>query len=391
MNLVDQINATQDHGENALPIDEGANRTPVIIRTCIVGIVGNAALVIVKLVIGAITNSVAIISDGINNLADTLGSVLLIIGMMFSQRKPNRKHPHGYGRIEYIITIMMGAIILFAGASALNQAITSILTSETPSYEPYMLFVLAGAAVVRLVLGMYYKRQGKALNSDSLIASGTDSVLDAIITAATIVAALIFMATGISTEAYLAIAISLVILKAGFEVLMTALSKILGQRVSPEVSKDIRATIADVPGVMKACDLRLVDYGPERIRGSVYIELDEHLTIAEADRIAQAAQLATFMNCGVHLDAVGIQPVSCADEETLRMRKRLEEIALKYDHVLDMHGFRLKEDTKLASFSVVADFSVDDREALADDIAQEATREFPNYRFLVTTVSDFAD
>jgi divalent metal cation (Fe/Co/Zn/Cd) transporter len=285
----------------------------------------------------------------------------------------------------------MGGIILFAGESALFHAIWSIRIGQEAEYEPFMLLILVGAAVIKLAMGVLFKRRGRALNSDPLVASGVDSMLDAAITAATIVAAIIFMASGVSTEAYLAIAIALITLKAGFDVLLNAISKTLGLRVSPEVSGAVREAIEKVPGVIKACDMRLVDHGPENIRGCVYIEVDERLSVVEADRIARSAQLAAFMDCGAHLDAVGVTPVSCADEETLRMRQRLEELAMAHEHVLDMHGFRVKKGGNVATFSVTADFAVEDRELLADEIAAEAERESPDCQFFVTTVSDFTD
>lgn len=318
MDLVDQMDAAEQSGTPARVFAGGNDRQSKIIRTSLLGVVCNALLAAAKLIIGSLTHSAAIISDGVNSLTDVLSTVLLIVGAKFANKRPNRKHPHGYGKTEYIITIAMGAIIIFAGASALFQAIWSIRIGQEAEYEPTMLVILAGAAVVKLVMGVFFKRRGRALNSDPLVASGVDSMLDAAITTATIIAALIFMLSGVSTEAYLAIVIALITLKAGLDVLLNAISKTLGMRV-------------------------------------------------------------------------GVMPVSCADEEALRMRKRLEEIALGYDHVLDMHGFRVKKDGKIATFSVTADFAVDDRELLADEIAAEAERAFPGCQFFVTTVSDFTD
>ena len=390
MSLVDQIDNQTQNGEPS-PLLEGTDkRSSEIVRTSVIGIIGNTALVVIKFVIGAITNSVAIMSDAINNLADTIGSVLIIVGIKLSRRKPDRKHPYGYGRTEYIVTIIMGAIIIFAGTSALHGAVNGIITPKEATYTILGLVVLAFAAAGRLALGIYYKRRGAALKSDSLIASGTDSVLDALITAAAILSAIIFMTTGVSTEAYLALAISLVILKAGLEVLLKAISQILGQRVNPTTAARTKDTIESIPGVLKACDLRLLDYGPEDIRGCTYIEVDERLSVTEADRIAQAVQLTTFMELGVQLDAVGVQPVSCSTEEILQMRKHLEQMALKHKHVLDMHGFRVRENTGVVAYSIVVDYEIKNRERFSELIAQEAEREYPNHRFLVTTVPDIA-
>ena len=385
MGLIDQMEYAQANGAG-LPFEDGGSRSSGIMRASIVGIAVNAALVVMKVVVGLITNSVAIVSDAINNLADTLGGILTIIGTKLASKRPDRKHPFGYGRTEYVFTVIVGGLILFSGANALNESIRHIIHPEPTSYSAVSIIVLVIAMVGRFGIGMYQKKKGRALESDSMVASGTDAVLDSVVTAATIVSAIITILFGISTEAYLAVIISLLILKAGLEVFQQAISKILGQRASDKISEEVIATVESVPGVLDAINLRLVDYGPENIRGSVYVEVDEHISASDADEIARAAKIKAFVNCHVRLDAVGIQPVS-TDAETRALRNEVEEMVLENEHVLEMNSFRLNKETRVASLDVVVDFERFDREALADQIAEEAAHRFAGYRFIVTTAT----
>ena len=333
------------HAPSPPPLLEGTDkRSSEIVRTSVIGIIGNTALVVIKFVIGAITNSVAIMSDAINNLADTIGSVLIIVGIKLSRRKPDRKHPYGYGRTEYIVTIIMGAIIIFAGTSALHGAVNGIIMPKEATYTILGLVVLAFAAAGRLALGIYYKCRGAASKSDSLIASGTDSVLDALITAAAILSAIIFMTTGISTEAYLALAISLVILKAGLEVLLKAISQILGQRVNPATAARTKDTIESVPGVLKACDLRLLDYGGRYPR--VHVHRGGRAPLRDGGRSHRAGRAAYHVHGARRSAGCRWRPAGkLLHRGNIANAKTLEQMALEHKHVLDMHGFRVRENT----------------------------------------------
>ena len=390
MSLVDQMEYSERLEDESSALGEGDERAAAILKASVIGVLGNLALVVMKLAIGMLTHSVAIVGDAINNLADTLGGVLTIVGTKLSGKRPDYKHPFGYGRIEYVFTVVIGALILFSGASAFHDSIAHILEPEETSYTLAALAVLFVAMFGRFGLGMYLKKSGRAVASDTLIASGTDAILDTVVTAATIVSAIISMCFGVSTEAYLAVGISVVILWAGLKVLLRAVSKILGQRVDSKVAEHVIETVESVPGVVNACNLWLLDYGPEHVVGDLNIEVDERISLLDADRIAKTAKMRAYMDCNVRLSAVGFHPVSCSDEATLALRSQLEKIAMAYDHVLEMHSFRLNEEAKLITFEVDVDFEDIDREALADAIADDAARAFEGYHFIVTTGTHLA-
>ena len=224
-------------------------REKEIIKVSIIGIIANLFLAAFKAAIGTLTNSIAITLDAVNNLSDVLSSIITIIGTRIASRKPDKKHPLGHGRVEYLSAGLIAIIVLYAGITSLVESVKKILNPSEPEYTNIALIIVAVAVVVKLVLGSYVKSKGKKLNSDSLVASGEDARLDAVISASTVVAALIYIFWGVSLESYLAALISLVIIKAGYEMISETLSEIIGERIDKDVIDELKQTIMEFEDV----------------------------------------------------------------------------------------------------------------------------------------------
>jgi len=223
-----------------------AEREKVIVRTSIIGILANVLLAGFKAAIGLATRSIAVTLDAVNNLSDALSSVITIIGAKLGGKKPDKKHPLGYGRIEYLSSMIVAAIVLYAGITALVESIKKIIEPEPAEYTMVSLLIIAAAVVVKLLLGRYVKGQGEKVNSGALIASGSDASFDAILSASVLASAVIFMIWGISLEAYVGVVIAVFIIKAGIEMLSETLSDIIGQRADAEMSKTIKNTVSNL-------------------------------------------------------------------------------------------------------------------------------------------------
>ena len=375
MSFVDQL-AIKTNRANIRSSFSGNGRSAQIMRTSLVGILGNVLLATVKVIISFAVHSVAIASDGLNNLSDALSSTIAIVGTLLSDREPDHDHPYGYGRIEYLITTIIGALVVASGGSMLLESVQHILNPVELEYDNLSLVLLIAAIVVKAALGWYFRKRGEELSSDALSASGAEAALDVVTSTATIASALADRFLGLSVDAYLAAVISLLVLKGGVEFLLGSFSKIVGHRVEGEVANDVREALESVSGVMRAHDLRLVDYGPNNVRGSANIEVDEAIMASEADRIAQAAKLAAYVTCHVTLDAVGIKAVT--PDVTVMVDNCYGEF------VVDVQGFRLIRDRKLALFDVVVEYSHIDADVLAELITDEAEELFEGYRFLAT-------
>lgn len=368
------------------------NRDTAIVRTSIIGIAANVLLAGFKAVVGLLSNSIAIVLDAVNNLSDALSSVITIVGTKLANKPPDRKHPYGHGRTEYITTIVIAAIVTWAGVTSLTESVQRIAHPEAANYDALTLGVVAVAVGAKIGLGLFTKRQGERFRSDSLVASGTDALMDAIISTSTLVAALIYLLAGVSLEAWLGAVISLVIIKSGVDILREAISHILGERVESDLSQGIKETIQQVPGVKGAYDLVLNDYGPDRLSGSVHVEVDENMTAREIDTLTRAIQKAVAEEQGILLHTVGIYSINESDGgEVSAIRAALLRLADENPYVLQVHGFYADEETREVHFDLVVSWDASNRHAVLDDVVAQLQKQFPRYGFHATLDADMSD
>lgn len=369
-------------------------RHVVIVRTSAVGIAGNLALSAVKIAIGLASNSIAILLDAVNNLRDALSSVITIIGMKLASKGPDRAHPYGYGRIEYLSTIIIGLAILLAGAVSAREAVGRIIEPEPAEYDGASLVVIGVMVIGKIALAWYFKRRGTETASDALLASATEARMDSLISASTLAAALVYLATGVAFEAWLGALISFAIVKAGFDVLREAISKVLGQRVSGELSRAIKETVRSVEGVRGAYDLVLNDYGPQRLWGSVHVEVDGATTADRIDALSREIEKAVYQKHRVILHTVGVYSSNAQDEAdpaVERIRADIEQIVRAHDEVIEMHGLFVSRATKTISFDIIVSCEARDREGVYRAIVREACKRYPEYGFEVALDPDVSD
>ena len=365
-------------------------REKIIIRTSITGIVTNVLLATFKLVTGLIANSIAVVLDGVNNYSDALSSVITIIGAKLAGRKPDRKHPLGHGRIEYLSSMIVSAIVLYAGITSLVESVKKIIHPEEPEYSVLTLVILAVAIAVKLALGRYVKKQGEKVHSGALIASGSDASFDAILSASVLVSAVIFMVFHVSLEAWVGVVISAFILKAGVEMIRDTLSEILGQRADPETTKAVRDLINSEPEIRGTYDLILHNYGPDRNYGSVHVELPDTMTVEEVDRLTRRVEMKVYRETGVILTGVGVYSYNTGNSEAAQMRNRVQEKVMRHDWALQLHGFYADIEAKTIRFDVVLSFDVDQKEAM-DTLYAEIREIYPDYEIQIVPDVDISD
>lgn len=367
-----------------------AEREKVIVRTSIIGILANVLLAGFKAAIGLATRSIAVTLDAVNNLSDALSSVITIIGAKLGGKKPDKKHPLGYGRIEYLSSMIVAAIVLYAGITALVESIKKIIEPEPAEYTMVSLLIIAAAVVVKLLLGRYVKGQGEKVNSGALIASGSDASFDAILSASVLASAVIFMIWGISLEAYVGVVIAVFIIKAGIEMLSETLSDIIGQRADAEMSKTIKKLVAEEPEVRGAYDLILYNYGPDKNYGTLHMELPDTMTVEEVDVLTRKVQNKVFHETGVILTGIGVYSYNTSDDEAAQMRNHVQEKVLEHDWAIQMHGFYVDTVEKLIRFDVVISFDADRKEAL-DTLNAELKEMYPDYTPVIVPDVDTSD
>ena len=355
-----------------------------IVRTSIIGIIVNILLAVFKGTIGVITNSVAVTTDAVNNLTDALSSVITIIGTKLAGKKPDKKHPLGYGRVEYLTAMIISGIVLYAGITAATESFDRILNPEDVSYSTVVIVILGVAVVVKIFLGRYFRSVGKSVNSDPLIASGTDALLDAILSFSVFVSAIIFVVWGVAIEAYVGIVIGLMIVRTAIEMIWETLNDLLGRRSDKTLSDDIKCTICEHENVNGAYDLMLHSYGPEKIIGSVHIEVPDTMTMDEFDCLSRDISKDVYTKHNIIMAAIGVYTYDAKDELAKHIRSDITEIAMSHEGVLQLHGFQIDREQKTITFDMIIDYSISDREKLYDHLCEEICTKYPDYKVQIT-------
>ena len=358
-------------------------RDRLIVRTSLVAIGTNLCLVAFKMAVGLLANSIAIVLDAMNNLSDALSSVITILGTKLAGRPPDKKHPFGYGRMEYLTGILIAGIILFAGVNFAVTSVQKIITPDLPHYSLLTVGIVAVAIVTKLLLGAYTKKMGRKTGSDALVASGTDATFDAVISAGTLVGALVI-------DGWIGCVISLVILKAGLELLLDTLSSIVGRRADSQLSQEIKQRLCTVDGILGAYDLVLHNYGPTRAMGSVNVAVWDWRTAAELHTLSKQAQALIWAEYHVFL-YIGFYAVNTQDNALRALEDQIRTECQASPQVLSIHAFFEEKETGTISFDAVIDFSCRDSLGLVRQIEADLAQKHPGRHFTIKVDRAYSD
>ena len=363
------------------------NREKTIVKTSIIGIITNLLLVGFKAFVGLLSNSIAIILDAVNNLSDAMSSVVTIIGAKLGAKQPDKKHPLGYGRIEYLSSMIVAALVLYAGITSLVESVKKIITPEVADYSLITIIIISVAIAVKLILGSYVKRQGQKVNSGALAASGADALFDAVLSASVLASAVIYLVWGISLEAYVGVVISVFIVKAGIEMMIETVNDILGKREDKETTDRIKSLICEEPEVRGAYDLIMFNYGPDKYYASIHVELPDTMTVENTDKLTRRIQEKVYKETGVILTGIGVYSYNVSNREIVKMQDKVTETVLAHEWALQLHGFYANLDNKTIRFDVVISFDIDKAQAIAI-LTKEVQTLYPDYTLQIISDID---
>ena len=366
------------------------DRSSQIIRTSWVGIVANVLLAGFKAAVGILASSVAIVMDAVNNLSDALSSVITIIGTKLSQRPADRKHPFGFGRIEYFSAIIIAVIVLSAGITSLIESVKKIFNPTEPEYTTTTLMVIVVAIVVKLVLGRYVKQKGEQLNSDALIASGSDALFDAIITLATLISAGVMLLWNVSLDGILGALISIVIIKAGIEMLASPVNELLGTSISAELTNQIKKEVTEFEGVHGVYDLILHNYGPDVKIGSLHINVYDTMTAHEIHGLTRKITMQMAARHSIIM-TVGVYAIATGENRRAELQSKVMQTLAGHENIVQVHGFYYSEKENLLSVDVVPDISVHDDAALTSQLINEIQPMVPGMQVQIIVDHNYSE
>lgn len=369
-----------------------SERETAIIRISAIGIAANVALAVFKAVVGILSNSIAVTLDAVNNLSDAISSIITIVGTKLSNKKADREHPFGHGRIEYITTTIIAAIIMYAGISSFIKSIQGIMDPVTPDYSPLSLVIIAVAVLVKIILGHYVRSVGNRVNSDTLIASGSDALFDATLSTSVLTAALIFIFTKISLEAYVGVIISVFIIKASIELLQGSIKEIIGMRPDAALSTLIYDIVKEDPDAEGVYDLIIHNYGPDRFVGSFHTEVLDTTSAIEIDTMTRRLSTEIYKQTSgkIIIAAIGIYARNTTDNRIVKMRTEVTEMALAHEGVLQVHGFIADIENQFMAFDAVIEFGYDGKQ-IVHDIIHEVEAAYPDMNVSVLLDRDTSD
>lgn len=365
------------------------NRSKSIVKVSIQGIVVNIILVVFKAIVGLIANSIAIILDAVNNLSDALSSIITIVGTTLAGKRPDKKHPYGYGRVEYFSSVIIAVIVLLAGLTSLKESIEKIISPEKATYSIFSLIIITVAIFVKFFFGKYVKSKGKSLNSSSLVASGTDAISDSILSLSTLVAAIISIFLNISLEGYLGVIISLFILKSAIEILKDTINDMIGIRADSELTKQLKECILKYKDILGVYDLTLHNYGPNKIIATAHIQLKDETTAKEIHRLTRKIMLDVYENFGIIL-TLGIYASNDKGEYD-NIHKYINKVCKTYENMIQIHGFYVDEETNTISFDLIFNFEEKEVDRIVKEINEKLKEKYPDYEFFIILDTDFSD
>ena len=365
-------------------------RSRQIIRTSVIGIITNVLLAGFKALVGLLAHSVAIVLDAVNNLSDALSSVITIIGTKLSVRPADKEHPFGYGRVEYFTAIIISSIVLTTGITSLVESVRKIINPTQPDYTTITLIVIIAAIVTKLVLGWYVRKQGQKLESDALIASGSDALFDAVITLATLISAGIMLIWNVSLDGYLGVLISVVIIKAGIEMLSSPITQLLGASVSAELTRQIKSEILEQEGVQGVYDIIVHGYGPNLSIGSLHISVPDTMDAHQIHGLTRKISEMMMSRHGIVM-TVGIYAIATGNNRHAELQKEVVQTLSQQEHVIQVHGFYYYESENCVSVDVVPDMTVTDDQAFINLLTEKLKPILKDLQISIVIDHDYCD
>lgn len=370
--------------------NEEISRERIIYKTGLIGIVTNILLAGFKAAVGIFSNSIAIVLDAVNNLSDVISSVVTILGVKIAKKSPDKKHPLGHGRIEYLSAMLVSAIVIYAGVAAFAEAVKKIIHPVMPKHTVISFILISVSIVVKLFLGFYVKKKGESVGSVALIASGKDALFDAAISVSVLISVIVLFATEKSIEAYVGLLISVFIVKSGMEMLLETLDDVLGKRAEASLTKKIKELLVEEPKVRGAYDLIVYNYGHNKNYASVHLELPDYMTVEEVDVLTRHVQEKVLKETGVILIGVGVYSYNTRNDKAAELRNLALDTVLAFDWALQLHGFYVDTIKKDMRFDVVLSFDIEQEKGI-DILTKVFKEKLPEYTVKISPDIDISD
>ncbi len=358
-----------------------------------VGIISNVVLFSIKLVIGFMLNSIAVIADAFNNLSDVASSVVTLVGFNITNKPADKEHPFGHGRIEYISALIVSFIILTVGVEFIKSSFDRIRNPEPMNFDWISIGILTLSITVKVWLSKFNKEMGRAIGSKAMEASSFDSLSDVITTSVVIVSIILSRWISFPIDGYIGILVAIFILYAGFNIAKDTLNPILGEAPDPNLVKGIQNKVLSYEGITGAHDLIIHNYGPGRCIASIHAEVPDHISIIVSHDIIDQAEKEISQELGVYM-LIHMDPVNTNCEITQKIQQQVLEVINDFDEKISIHDFRVVNGKthKNLVFDIVIPigYSEQKERETVQVIKEEIHKRYPEYDSVITVDKEYA-
>ena len=350
------------------------------------GLTANIFLFLLKLAAGLLAGSLAVMADAFNNLSDAGSSVVTLVGFKLSAAPPDQEHPFGHGRMDYLSTLVVAALIIVAGFELVTASFDKILHPTLPDFGVIQVVILILAIGGKLWMALFYRRIGGIIDSETLKAAAADSRNDVICTGVVLISSVVGWISGLAIDGYVGVVVALFVMWSGVSIMKNTISPLLGQAPSPELVRSIRETVMAHDGVVGVHDLMVHNYGPGRCVISLHAEVpcreDLLRSHDRVDCIEKELMAKYHAIVCIHMD-----PVDTEDERVESLKILVKTILEDIDPRMDMHDFRVvfgETHTNLI-FDLVLPFDTQENKGLCAEI-QRRVQTVDQRLFVVATV-----
>ncbi len=349
-----------------------------------VGVGVNAVLALGKLLIGSLTGSVAVTADAVNNLSDAAGSVVSLVSMRLAQKPVDKEHPFGHGRMEYLGALAVGVMILVMGVETLISGVRSILHPSPVAFGWVPFWLLVVSVLLKGGLFLFYRSVGKLIDFPSLLAAAKDSLSDMLATTAVVISMIVCHGWGLPIDGWMGCAVSLLVLKAGFEVVRETVDSLMGGRKNPELGREIISRLMKYEHILGTHDLLIHDYGPGRCIASIHAEVPADGDILVLHEIIDQAEHEIGDELNIPL-CIHMDPIVTGDEKTDEAHAKLSEYLRGLDGGFMLHDLRMVpgENRTNLVFDVAIPAGYTETEKLTRDICRAAKEIDPRYECVI--------
>lgn len=306
----------------------------------IVGLICNIFLFLAKYIMGTISNSIAIISDGFNNLSDCLSNIITLVSYKLAAQPADKDHPFGHGRIEYLSSLIIAVIIMLVGFSFLKNSFIKILHPEKVNFNIITVISLAISIVVKIWMGIFNKKLGEKYNSSIMLATSKDSINDSYITLVTLSSLFISLFTTLPVDGVIGCLVSILILKAGYEIIKDTVDTLIGAKADEETVQAITDLVLSHDDVIGIHDLIVHNYGPGRLICSLHAEVDSKRDMLEVHDTIDLIERQLYEKLNI-MASIHMDPVEVDNPLVIKYKQLVTDIIEEIDPELSFHDFRI--------------------------------------------------